>query len=146
MTSKARIAGLTAVAMMAFAANSVLCRMALESGTIDAAGVTAVRPVSGALMLWLVMAVRHGGPSTRGEPLGVVTLFLYAICFSLAYLSLTASTGTLILFASVQLTMFVAGLRAGERMAPLAWFGFFLALAGLSKAGTRAEAQFTHSK
>lgn len=64
MTSKAKIAGLTAVAMTAFAANSILCRMALESGTIDAVSFTAVRLVSGALRLWLVMVVRHGDPAT----------------------------------------------------------------------------------
>jgi drug/metabolite transporter (DMT)-like permease len=116
--------------MLAFAANSILCRMALEARTIDAASFTAVRLVSGALMLWLVMVVRHGVPATRAEPLAVLTLFLYATCFSFAHLSLTASTGTLILFASVQLTRFVAGMLAGERMAPLAGFGFFLALAG----------------
>jgi len=124
--------GLTALAMLAFAANSLLCRMALEAGTIDAASFTAVRLASGAMMLWLVVATRPGRPSTRANPVAVAALFLYAICFSFAYLSLTASTGTLILFAAVQLTMFVAGLRAGERMAPLAWFGFFLALGGLA--------------
>lgn len=132
MESGTKTAGLTALAMLAFAANSILCRMALEGGTIDAASFTAVRLVSGATVLWAVVAYRSGAAPARANPAAVAALFAYAICFSFAYLSLTASTGTLILFAAVQLTMFVAGLRAGERMAPQAWFGFVLALGGLA--------------
>jgi drug/metabolite transporter (DMT)-like permease len=123
---------LTALALLAFAANSLLCRLALGSQSIDAASFTTVRIASGALMLWLIARVR--APAVERLPLdwlSAAMLFAYAVAFSFAYLSLSVGTGALILFGAVQLTMFFAGLRAGEHFAPLAWAGLLIALSGL---------------
>jgi len=123
---------LTALALLAFAANSLLCRLALGSQGIDAASFTTVRLASGALMLWLIARARP--PAVERLPLdwlSAAMLFAYAVAFSFAYLSLSVGTGALILFGAVQLTMFFAGLRAGEHFAPLAWAGLLLALSGL---------------
>ena len=123
---------LTAAAMLAFAANSLLTRMALGAGLIDAATFTAVRMAAGAAMLLLIVLpgwLRSQRPPANGRAASM--LFVYMACFSYAYLSLSAGTGALLLFGAVQLTMFVAALRAGEYFAPLSWGGFALAVAGL---------------
>lgn len=123
---------LTSVAMLAFAANSLLCRLALGAGLIDAASFTTIRIGTGAIMLGLLIAPRwrdHGKSATDWR--SVLALFAYMIFFSLAYLSLSAGTGALILFAAVQLTMFVVALRAGEVFTPASWAGLLLAIAGL---------------
>lgn len=122
---------LTALAMLAFAANSLLCRLALEDGTIDAASFTALRLASGTLMLWLLVQRRVGIRRLRPKAPAAVFLFLYAAAFSFAYRYLSAGTGALILFGTVQLTMMTAALRAGEAFPPLAWLGLCLSLAGL---------------
>jgi len=132
---------LTAVAMVAFAANSLLCRLALQHASIDAASFSSVRLISGALMLALILRVRSGRavqppqalqpPQTAPDWLAATMLFAYVAFFSFAYLTLSAGTGALILFGAVQLTMFAAGLRAGEMFRPIAWFGFVLAVGGL---------------
>ena len=123
--------------MLAFAANSLLCRLALQQPpSIDPASFGSLRLVSGALMLALVLRLRAPAPviptapTTRPDWLAAAMLWAYVACFSFAYLSLTAGTGALILFGAVQLTMFVAGLRAGERFMAVAWGGLLLALAG----------------
>jgi drug/metabolite transporter (DMT)-like permease len=118
--------------MIAFAANSVLCRLALGEGWIDASSFTTVRLVGGAAALALVVRLRRG-PARRHphDLVGVLSLFAYAAGFSFAYLSLTAATGTLILFGAVQLTMIVGGLLAGERPRASAWLGVALAVAGM---------------
>ena len=127
-----RTALLTALALVAFAGNSILCRMALGARLIDPAGFTAVRLGSGALTLWLVVAIRSGGlPRLAGQWGSAAALFLYAAAFSLAYISLSAGTGALILFGAVQLTMILAGLRAGERPRLAEWLGLALAASGL---------------
>jgi drug/metabolite transporter (DMT)-like permease len=127
-----RTALLTALALVAFAGNSILCRMALGARLIDPAGFTAVRLGAGALTLWLVVAIRSGGlPRLAGQWGSAAALFLYAAAFSLAYISLGAGTGALILFGAVQLTMILAGLRAGERPRPAEWLGLALAASGL---------------
>jgi len=127
-----RTIALTILAMTAFAANSLLCRAALGEGAIDAASFTTVRLASGALTLWLIVRfLRPRSTQPRGDWLAAAMLFLYAIAFSFAYLSLSAGTGALILFGLVQLTMFAVGLRAGERFAPLSWAGFVIAVAGV---------------
>ena len=124
---------LTVSAMVAFAANSLLCRAALGERTIDAASFTTVRLVSGALTLWLIVRfTRRNTARGSGDWVAAAMLFLYAVAFSFAYLSLTAGTGALILFGLVQLTMFVVGLRGGERFAPLSWAGFATAVAGVA--------------
>jgi drug/metabolite transporter (DMT)-like permease len=132
MTPAARTSGLTALALLAFAGNSILCRMALGHSLIDPAGFTAVRIGSGAATLWLLSAVRSGGiPRLAGHWASATALFAYAAAFSLAYVSLDAGTGALILFGAVQLTMILWGLRSGERPRAAEWVGLMLALAGL---------------
>ncbi len=130
----ARTLGLTALAMLAFAANSLLCRLALHDNSIDAASFGALRLAAGALMLVALLRFRAATAlalAARPDWLGATLLFAYVACFSFAYRSLTAGTGALILFGAVQLTMFGAGLRAGERFSAAAWAGFALAVAGL---------------
>lgn len=123
---------LTVLAMIAFAANSLLCRLALGERSIDAASFTALRLAAGALMLWLIVTTTRPAKGRHaGDWVAAAMLFLYAIAFSFAYLSLTAGTGALILFGAVQVTMLIAGLRGGETFAPLSWAGFVLAIAGL---------------
>ena len=127
-----RAIALTVAAMLAFAANSLLCRMALQHGGIDAASFGSIRLVAGALTLMLVVRLRSGrSPAGRADWLAAAMLFAYVAFFSFAYLSLSAGTGALILFGAVQLTMLGAGLRAGEMFGPVAWSGFVLAVAGL---------------
>lgn len=124
---------LTAAAMIAFAANSLLCRLALQQGNIDPASFGSIRLVSGALALTVITRYMAAGrPLPRhGDWLAAVMLFAYVAFFSFAYLSLPAGTGALVLFGAVQLTMFSAGLHAGERFGAAAWLGFVLAVAGL---------------
>src|SRR5690606_10552116 len=118
--------------MIAFAANSLLCRVALEQPRIDPASFGSIRLASGALVLAVIVRLR----ADRDRPappdwLAAAMLFAYVALFSFAYLSLPAGTGALILFGAVQLTMLGAGLRAGERFAPAAWAGLAAAIAGL---------------
>lgn len=118
--------------MLAFAANSLLCRLALGQELIDAASFATVRTASGAATLALIVLLRRRpGASGAGNWRTTVSLFVYMACFSFAYRSLSASTGALILFGSVQLTMFVFALRSGERFPPLSWGGFAVAVLGL---------------
>lgn len=117
--------------MIAFAANSLLCREALRSGAIDAASFTAIRTVSAAAVLLLLLLIRDRRWVRGGSLPMTAMLFLYMIGFSLAYLSLGAATGALLLFGAVQLTMFAAALASGERLTRLAWTGLALAVAGL---------------
>jgi drug/metabolite transporter (DMT)-like permease len=128
----ARTALLTSIAMVAFASNSLLCRLALQHGSIDAASFCSIRLVSGAAMLLMLARTSAGRISpAKGDWLAAIMLFGYVACFSFAYLTVSASTGALILFGAVQLTMFAAGLHAGEQFALPAWLGLALALAGL---------------
>ena len=124
---------LTVLSLLAFAANSVLCRLALGPGSIDAASFSTVRLVSGAATLWVIVALSRSKSVTGhgGNWAAATFLFLYAVAFSFAYVSLNTGTGALILFGSVQVTMIVAGLRSGERPNPFQWAGALIALAGL---------------
>ena len=119
--------------MIAFASNSLLNRMALQQQTIDAVSYTTIRLVSGAVMLFLIanLQKKNSGSILRGSWLSAMFLFLYAITYSFAYLSLTTGTGALILFGCVQVTMIFAALRSGERPQVLEWVGLSLALGGL---------------
>ena len=128
-----RTALCTMLALTAFAANSILCRLALEGPAIDAASFTTVRLLSGALTLLVFSSLASkSSTSVRQGSWGAASLlFLYAVAFSFAYLSLSAGTGALILFAAVQLTMILAALLAGEQPAQLEWLGLVAALAGL---------------
>jgi drug/metabolite transporter (DMT)-like permease len=129
--SSARAATLTMLAMIAFACNSLLCRLALKHTRIDAASFTTIRLISGAVILWLVVQMRRGTYSGRGNWLSALTLFVYAAGFSFAYVSLPASTGALLLFGSVQATMIGHGIWKGERLLRLQVVGLVLALGGL---------------
>jgi drug/metabolite transporter (DMT)-like permease len=126
-------AALTVLALIAFAANSVLCRLALAEPIIDPASYTAVRLITGAVTLWIVAAFRRGGSLRKsgGNWISATMLFLYAATFSFAYISLSAGTGALILFAAVQITMISVGLVTGERPEILEWLGLFIAISGL---------------
>jgi drug/metabolite transporter (DMT)-like permease len=127
-----RLALLTIAALAGFASNSLLCRSALLDRSIDPVTFTSIRIISGAITLWLLTLFRRGeSGSGRGSWASAFALFAYALTFSLAYVRLTAATGALILFAVVQLTMMISAFRAGERLRPLQWVGFFLALGGL---------------
>jgi drug/metabolite transporter (DMT)-like permease len=123
----------TSLTMVAFASNSILNRLALGQDSIDAVSYTTVRLVSGALTLWLIASLQTNstGPKVRGSWISAAMLFLYAIAFSFAYLSLSAGSGALILFGSVQVTMILVALRSGERPQILEWLGVVLALGGL---------------
>jgi drug/metabolite transporter (DMT)-like permease len=124
--------GLTALAMIAFAGNSVLCRLALGGGLIDAASFASVRVLSGAVMLAVLVGLRSPS-SLRATPNWrmVAGLFLYMVFFAFAYTTLSTGTGALILFGAVQLTMFAVALHSGERFGAVAWIGLVLAIAGL---------------
>ena len=122
----------TGFALVAFAFNSILCRMALRGGEADAVGFTAVRLVSGAVtLITLGYFFGKGKSITRGNFLSAFFLFAYAIWFSLAYLGLNAGTGALILFGCVQLTIIVVALFRGERPGVLEWVGLLAAVGGL---------------
>lgn len=122
----------TTAAMIAFAANSLLCRAALGDAHIDAASFSSIRVLSGALTLGLILLLRgRDGSAGRGDWRTVLSLFAYIVFFSFAYLSLDAGTGALILFGAVQLTMFAVAWRQGERISNLGWLGYLLAAGGL---------------
>jgi drug/metabolite transporter (DMT)-like permease len=128
---KSRVLLLAALAMLAFAGNSLLCRLALRSASIDAASFTTVRLVSGALVLALIVRLRSGAFSRSGDWPSAVALFVYAAGFSFAYVQLRAATGALLLFGAVQLTMISYGLWRGERLLAPQWLGLAGAFGGL---------------
>ena len=131
--SALRVTLLTVAAMLAFASNSLLNRLALGQATIDAVSYTTIRLTSGAVTLFVIAFLQrdHGKDFLRGSWISAAFLFLYAIAFSFAYLSLTTGTGALILFGSVQMTMLIVALKSGERPHVLEWIGLLLALSGL---------------
>ena len=142
-----KIIGLTAFALTAFAFNSILCRLALRGGEIDAAGFTLVRLASGAVALITILFFFRNSRGVAGgsdvTPLltrgllhfgnwpSAFFLFAYAICFSFAYLGLTAGTGALVLFGAVQMTMIGVAIFRGELPTRLEWVGVFVAIGGL---------------
>ena len=136
--NRLRLVFLVTLAMLAFAGNSLLCRMALKQTTIDPASFTTVRLLSGACMLWLVVGVK-GSRLSAADAVGAVggnwlsagALFAYAAGFSFAYVNMTAATGALLLFGAVQATMIGYGVFKGERLRLPQLAGFTLALTGL---------------
>ncbi|HEY9280315.1 MAG TPA: DMT family transporter [Eoetvoesiella sp.] len=142
-TSVARLSLLTCAAMLAFAGNSILCRLALMNDHIDPFSFTVLRLVSGALVLYVLVRLKLAStlqstpirPSVlarhSGSWAGAVALFLYAITFSLAYVNMESGVGALILFGTVQLTMLLYGVFKGERLTPLSMSGLLLSLVGL---------------
>ncbi|PYJ08507.1 MAG: EamA family transporter [Verrucomicrobia bacterium] len=141
----AKVFLLTLTAMVAFASNSLLCRLALKQTGIDAASFTCIRIVSGAIVLWLIVKLRPAAAPVgaslttsrkdrrplQGNWPSAIALFTYAAAFSFAYISLPAGTGALLLFGAVQATMILWGLRKGERLHSLQIVGLLLAGAGL---------------
>jgi len=124
---------LTSLAMLAFAGNSLLCRLALKHTSIDAASFTLVRILSGAITLALITHLRGGTHRTRigGSWRSALALFAYAAGFSFAYTGVTAATGALLLFGAVQATMIGYGLSRGERLRMQPAGGLLLAIGGL---------------
>src|SRR5262245_47165768 len=124
---------LTSTAMLCFAANSILCRLALAPRLIDASTFTTLRVASAALMLSLIVLIRQRRPPrpSRANPLSTAALFAYLIFFSFAYLRLDAGSGALILIGAVQLSMFTVAFWEGERFLAAQWAGLALAVAGL---------------
>jgi drug/metabolite transporter (DMT)-like permease len=131
MNISARVVSLTVLAMLAFAGNSLLCRVALRDTAIDAASFTSIRLGSGALMLAVIVALRQRRPWQAGGWRAAAMLFGYAACFSFAYRQLSAATGALLLFGAVQVSMLGYGLATGERLARLQIAGLLLAVGGL---------------
>ncbi|UFH50844.1 DMT family transporter [Pseudomonas sp. KNUC1026] len=126
-----RLLVLTALAMLAFAGNSVLCRLALKATELDPLSFTAIRLISGAAMLWLLLRLRAPGARLGGGWAGGLALFVYALCFSLAYVQVETGAGALVLFGAVQLTMLLYGLARGERLSLGSGAGLLLAVVGL---------------
>lgn len=122
---------LTGLAMLAFAGNSLLCRLALKDTPIDAVSFTSLRLIAGAVMLWLLLRWRNRSTQVSGNWRSAAALFTYAAAFSLAYLHLDAGTGALLLFGAVQISMLLHGMLKGERPQRLQILGFVLALGGL---------------
>jgi drug/metabolite transporter (DMT)-like permease len=149
----------TVLAMLAFAGNSILCRLALERNMIDPATFTSVRLISGAVIMSILIltlsklnagATEHSqnakalnGPYSfykklsslctlkQSNWIGGFALFAYAAGFSFSYITLPAGTGALILFATVQITMITYALFQGARYSFAQWLGFSIALVGL---------------
>ena len=122
----------TALALIAFAANSVLCRLALGEETIDAASFTVIRLLSGALVLLAILAFSNDkeASASKGSWSASLMLFVYAVAFSFAYISLDTGTGALILFGSVQITMILLSLVSGNRLHLSEWVGVIIAFTG----------------
>ena len=122
----------TAIALTAFAANSVLCRMALGGEAIDAASFTVIRLIAGAVTMGIIAMIATRKPISLkdGSWKGAIALFIYAATFSYAYISLDTGTGALILFGAVQLTMIIVAISTGEKLTPKEWAGVFTAFAG----------------
>lgn len=130
--SLAKTTILTGLALIAFAANSVLCRLALGNEVIDAASFTVIRLLSGAIVLFLIIRFTQKKTElfTNGSWIASLMLFLYAITFSYAYISLDTGTGALILFGSVQITMILLSLISGTRLHYTEWAGVIIAFTG----------------
>ncbi|MFK7893341.1 MAG: DMT family transporter [Granulosicoccus sp.] len=137
---------LTMCALLAFAGNSILCRLALGDELIDAASFTWIRLLSGIVILAVALRLKQASSNAgatheaaseaaseaaKGSWKASLMLFVYAICFSLAYVSLDTGVGALILFAMVQLTMIIVGLHKGNRFHWIEWLGVLVAFSGL---------------
>ena len=122
------------MALIAFAANSILCRLALGEGAIDASSFTTIRLLSGAIALLLIISIandrRSQDVTSKGSWSAGLMLFIYAATFSYAYISLDTGTGALILFGSVQITMILLTVLGGTRTQLTEWAGLCIALTG----------------
>jgi drug/metabolite transporter (DMT)-like permease len=134
MAGRWRTAALTAAALAGFAANSILCRMALQPRLVDAASFTSIRLVSGAVVLWALYRLTARAPRparSGGSWASAAALFAYAAAFSFAYVTIGAAVGALLLFGAVQATMLAWAIRSGERLQPMQWLGLAVAMGGL---------------
>lgn len=128
--------GYTSFALLAFAGNSVLCRLALGEGQIDAASFTVIRLVSGIITLLIILLLTQSAKkspqksTSKGSWNGALMLFVYAVAFSYAYVSLDTGTGALILFGAVQITMLLMGILSGNRLHYVEWIGVVTAFCG----------------
>ena len=129
---------LTSLAIIAFAANSVLGRLALAEHDIDALGFTMIRLFSGAVTLIAIVYLQRSLSQNtnkvrcqRRHLIGAGSLLAYAALFSLAYLRLDTATGALLLFASVQITMLLWAIIKGDRPSLMEWLGMSIAVTGL---------------
>ena len=131
-SSSMKIFILTSLALIAFAANSVLCRLALGNNVIDATSFTIIRLLAGAIVLFCILIFSKEKTTTmsKGNLLSSVMLFLYAITFSFAYLSLDTGTGALILFGAVQITIIIHTILSGNKLRPLEWLGVIISFLG----------------
>jgi drug/metabolite transporter (DMT)-like permease len=123
----------TLFALIAFAGNSVLCRLALGDSAIDAASFTSIRLASGVIMLLLLFKLslkQDSQVTSKGSWLAAIMLFIYAIAFSYAYISLDTGVGALILFGAVQLSMILIGLFKGNKLHLAEWLGVLVAFTG----------------
>jgi drug/metabolite transporter (DMT)-like permease len=125
---------LTLLALVAFASNSILTRLAVGGAAIDAATFTAVRLASGAVALSIAVRANAGSwsPLRSRDVAGPIALIVYAVPFSLAYVRIGAAVGALVLFGAAQITMVAYGIWRGERPRPLAWVGLMIAFSGLA--------------
>ena len=132
--SVSKIALLTFIALCAFSANSIICRLALGGQSIDATSFTFIRLFSGAvILLFLVLMTNKGKKLTsKGTWAGGITLFIYAAAFSFAYITLDTATGALILFGAVQLSMLLISYVRGSRFYLAEWLGIVVSFAGFS--------------
>lgn len=132
---KLKIAFYTALALIAFAGNSILCRLALSEDSIDAASFTSIRLISGFAALAIIVGFprkRESKPEKTRSWLPALLLFSYAVTFSFGYLSLDTGTGALILFGAVQSTMIIASLVSGNRLRFVEWIGMLCAFSGFT--------------
>lgn len=129
--TKIRIILLTSFSLVAFAANSIFCRLALKGTNIDAASFTSIRLISGAISLSFLTYATQKKLIISGNWISAFMLFLYAACFSFAYIGLPAATGALLLFGAVQITMIGYGFQIGETLDITKICGIILAFAGL---------------
>lgn len=127
----ARLFFITLIAMVAFAGNSLLCRVALAASEIDAASFTLIRLLSGAAILVALIGYQHKSRSVGGNWFSAFALFAYAAGFSFAYISLSAATGALVLFGAVQATMIGFAFWSGERLNGCQIVGVLFAVGGL---------------
>jgi drug/metabolite transporter (DMT)-like permease len=129
-----RTVGLTLLALIAFASNSLLTRLALGAREIDAATFTLARLGSGAIVLALLVRAQSGSLAAlrRRGAVGPLALFCYAVPFSFAYLRIGAAVGALVLFGVVQVSMVGYALARGERPTAMTWLGLALAMGGLA--------------
>lgn len=129
--SRLRIVTVTSLAMLAFAGNSLLCRLALKLTHLDAASFTTIRLTSGAATLWFIVQTTRRAQEGGGNWISATALFVYAAGFSFAYTLLNTATGALLLFGAVQATMIGYGAWAGERLRLAQTAGLVLAICGL---------------